>query len=365
MSEFYGSRLNTYLSYVFGLTQNHFRDPSLKHYLDICITNNSAADIQLNLTRNVIKNLTARLGEAIIGSICSSSNKIIVRDRVASSTGAVIAHELTHILGINHINDCGKQYEVHNKFLMNKDYNMYNHLWSHCISNQLNVLLEHKKSCLTCKKDCVLKLRYKPPTFLTSTNYQCYQLTNHNKSTLRSSAIPCRELNCNHTGYNIIHYYNWNDGTPCGENHVCYQGLCRKQPIENYKGTDGYWGQWQQPSHCKCGVSTYSRPCLGQSSGGKYCLGRKKKHVMCSFKFCSIQDNCNLFNKNFSLSFVPDTNIWRSTIGINNCQVYCVNSLTDRTFILRKKALDGTLCHNSGMCLGGVCRNIKFEKFVF
>lgn len=135
---------------------------------------------------------------------------------------------------------------------------------------------------------------------------------------------PCGRLWC--TGKSNGHlvcmtrHFPWADGTHCGDEKVCDQGICSgKQPL-NVKVSvkqgayfpelwlkkvivyilqltacfqvDGRWGKWGQFGSCSrtCGggVQLSKRECNNPvpSNGGKYCQGVRVKYRSCNLNHC-------------------------------------------------------------------------------
>lgn len=139
---------------------------------------------------------------------------------------------------------------------------------------------------------------------------------------------PCGRLWC--TGKSNGHlvcmtrHFPWADGTHCGDEQVCDQGICtgkrtqnvkvrhipldhycvvikdwslllqclQYSPIFVYFQVDGRWGKWGQFGSCSrtCGggVQLSKRECNNPvpSNGGKYCQGVRVKYRSCNLNRC-------------------------------------------------------------------------------
>ncbi|XP_040182159.1 A disintegrin and metalloproteinase with thrombospondin motifs 8 [Rana temporaria] len=329
------------------------------------------------------------LGVADIGTVCDPSKSCSVIEDDGLQAAYTLAHELAHVLSIPHdnSNNCRKVFgDLDRHHLMAPVFLQLNKSmpWSPCSAMHLTDFFESGHGdCLLDAPGRILDLPQDLPG--TSAQYdldnQCRQVFGkefcHCPNT-RPEDI-CAQLWCKIQEDQACHTKNgslpWADGTPCGDGHVCWEGICQEEedvlkPKVPVDGNWGTWGSWGECSRsCEGGVRFSYRECNNPEpeNGGKYCQGQRAIYESCNTQECPLQEKSfrevqcekyNIYNYtdrqgNF-IEWIPK---YSGVSPRDRCKLMCRARGGSEFNVFQPKVIDGTLCgpESLSVCVQGQC----------
>ncbi|XP_044005743.1 A disintegrin and metalloproteinase with thrombospondin motifs 20-like [Aphidius gifuensis] len=322
------------------------------------------------------------IGMAHLGTICNPDLSCTVVNDGPYSTAPIIAHELGHLLGMDHDshnNPCLKNDNNGSLHLMNyQATNIHPLMWSNCSDEYVTRFLESGGG------DCLLaeptekfdETRYRHLGQQYSLNKTCEiawgpgYYTNKLKDDEKCGKFRCYHKNEEMANIASHRWLTVSDGTTCGDNKICYEGECisanKMTPVNGGWSDYGDFGECSRT--CGGGIKIRYRYCNNPTPmyGGQYCLGKKKDYEICASNKCpggsqNFRDSqCAEFN-NKNLSSVGIQSIsanWKSDEAADDfCVLYCKNENKDSHY-LQNRVIDGTPCRGEDfhMCVHGVCK---------
>ncbi|KAG9351670.1 hypothetical protein JZ751_022921 [Albula glossodonta] len=285
------------------------------------------------------------LGMADVGTMCDSKRSCSVIEDDGLPSAFTTAHELGHVFNMPHDNVKACE-EVFGKL---KDNHMMTptlvqidrtNPWSACSAAIITDFLDSGHAFInmkdkvsqdereddvtgTEKGECLLDQPQKLlalPEVLPGTSYslsrQC-ELAFGEGSKPCPNMQSCSKLWCTGKARGQLvcqtRHFPWADGTSCGDDMLCFRGVCtNKNNVTNDK-VDGRWGKWGVFGSCSrtCGggVELAKRECNNPlpANGGKYCQGVRVKYRSCNLNPCPDtgksfrEEQCEAFN-GFSLN---------------------------------------------------------------
>ncbi|KAM4702878.1 A disintegrin and metalloproteinase with thrombospondin motifs 8 [Rhinophrynus dorsalis] len=329
------------------------------------------------------------LGVADIGTVCDPSKSCSVIEDDGLQAAYTLAHELGHVLSIPHDNskNCEKFFgELSKHHLMAHLFLQLNKSvpWSPCSAMHLTDFFDSGHGdCLLDAPSRSLELPEELPG--TSIQYdldsQCRQVFGKEFShcpNTRQEDI-CAQLWCQIQGKHECHTKNgslhWVDGTSCGAQRVCLDGVCQAEeevirPKVPVDGNWGSWGSWGECSRsCGGGVRYSFRDCNDPEpqNGGKYCKGQRAIYESCNTMECSVQEQsfreqqCGKYNSyNYTdvqgnlLEWIPK---YSGVSPRDRCKLVCRARGRSEFKVFQPKVIDGTLCgpDSLSVCVQGQC----------
>ncbi|XP_077105471.1 A disintegrin and metalloproteinase with thrombospondin motifs 8-like isoform X2 [Ranitomeya variabilis] len=326
------------------------------------------------------------LGVADIGTVCEPSKSCSVIEDDGLQAAYTLAHELAHVLSIPHdnSNNCWKvfgdldQHHLMAPLLLRLNKSMP---WSPCSAMHLTDFFDSGYgNCLLDTPGTSLILPVEPPG--RSARYdldnQCRQVFGEEFSHCANTRQDdvCSQLWCKVMDETVCHTKNgslpWADGTPCGQRHICWDGVCQVEDevLPPQVPVDGNWGSWNPWGECSrsCGggVRFSYRECNDPQphNGGKYCQGLRAKYESCSTQECppgekSFRDlQCEIHN--FSDRH-GNLKVWLPKYsGVSprdRCKLMCQERGGSEFKVFQSKVVDGTLCgpDSLSVCVQGQC----------
>ncbi|XP_033167577.1 A disintegrin and metalloproteinase with thrombospondin motifs 9 isoform X1 [Drosophila mauritiana] len=370
--------------------QTHSSNEMLKHFCQFINQSGYERDTAMLITREPIcgsvpGKICHMLGLAELGTVCSSSSCSIVQD-TGLPTAFTMAHELGHILNMNHDDDDKCMPYVtrqnNNKVLHIMSSVMGIHMhpwsWSKCSRHFVSEFLEKTdKSCLETSVGAHIPYgTERLPGEIYSLDAQC-QLSFGNDFGYCPTDEECKRLWCNRTSGNSNEQcassnLPWADGTPCGSSgHWCQRGRCVSNKHGYGRQVNGGWGPWTPFTPCSLtcggGVQESRRECNQPvpENGGKYCTGSRKKYRSCNTHQCPPgsmdprEQQCYAMNgRNMNIPGVnPDTK-WVPKYEKDACKLFCRMDMKVTYFMLKSMVTDGTSCavDSFDKCVNGICR---------
>ncbi|KAG9482143.1 A disintegrin and metalloproteinase with thrombospondin motifs 8 [Eleutherodactylus coqui] len=326
------------------------------------------------------------LGVADIGTICEPSKSCSVIEDDGLQAAYTLAHELAHVLSIPHDNssNCRKMFgELDKHHLMAPLFLQLNKSmpWSPCSAMHLTEFFESGHgSCLLDKPGNSFDLPLELPGALArySLDNQCRQVFGKEFShcpNTRQEDI-CSQLWCKLQDELLCHTKNgslpWADGTQCGEQQVCWNGVCQaeEEVLKPQVQVDGNWGIWSPWGACSrsCGGGIHFsyRECNDPQpqNGGKYCQGLRAKYESCSTQECPTEEKsfrdfqCGIYNSRDRhgnlIEWIPK---YSGVSPRDRCKLICQARGESEFKVFRSKVVDGTLCgpDSLSMCVHGQC----------
>ncbi|TRY98270.1 hypothetical protein DNTS_000614 [Danionella cerebrum] len=340
------------------------------------------------------------LGMADVGTMCDPKRSCSVIEDDGLPSAFTTAHELGHVFSMPHDNvkACEdvfgtlKDNHMMSPTLIQIDHNTP---WSVCSAAIITDFLDSGHGdCLLDQPQKLLTLPEDPPGVSYSLSRQC-ELAFGSGSKPCPYMQPCSKLWCtgNAKGQLVCQtrHFPWADGTSCGNNKLCYRGICTEKQNTTKEKIDGRWGRWDVYGPCSrtCGggVQLAKRGCNNPipENGGKYCQGLRVKHRSCNLDPCRDtgksfrEEQCEAFN-GFSLNTnrLSPSVVWvpkYSGVSVKDrCKLICRANGTGYFYALAQKVVDGTPCSpdTSALCVQGKCikagcdgklsSNMKFDK---
>ncbi|CAG02879.1 unnamed protein product [Tetraodon nigroviridis] len=341
MVQFHGSDLKHYLLTLMSVAARLYKHPSILNFINIAVvkiviiseedkgpkvSGNAAMTLrnfctwQKKLNKNTDKHpeywdtaiLFTRqdlcgastcdtLGMADVGTMCDSKRSCSVIEDDGLPSAFTTAHELGHVFNMPHDNvkACADVFgKLQDNHMMSPTLIQINRTspWSPCSAAIITEFLDSGHG------ECLLDQPQKPlvlPDVQPGASYgidrQCELAFGEGSKPCPFIQPPCGRLWC--TGKSNGHlvcmtrHFPWADGTQCGNDQVCEQGICSDRQLQNAK-VDGRWGKWGQFGSCSrtCGggVQLSRRECNNPvpSNGGKYCQGVRVKYRSCNLNHC-------------------------------------------------------------------------------
>ncbi|KAI8045293.1 hypothetical protein M5D96_001473 [Drosophila gunungcola] len=325
------------------------------------------------------------LGLAELGTVCSERSCSIVQD-TGLPTAFTMAHELGHILSMNHDDDdkCVPYVTRHNNnkqlHIMSSVMGIHMHpwSWSKCSRHFVSEFLEKtEKSCLeTSVGEHIPYGTKRLPGEIYSLDNQC-QLSFGNDFGYCPTDEECRRLWCKRASGGPNEQCRssnlpWADGTPCGNSgHWCQKGRCVSNKHGYGRKVNGGWGPWTPYTPCSLtcggGVQESRRECNHPvpEHDGKYCTGSRKKYRSCNTHQCpegsmdSREQQCYDMNgRDMNIPGVNPATKWVPKYQKDACKLFCRIDKKVTYFMLKSKVTDGTSCavDSFDKCVNGICR---------
>uniref|UniRef100_A0A8C2XA61 ADAM metallopeptidase with thrombospondin type 1 motif 15 n=1 Tax=Cyclopterus lumpus TaxID=8103 RepID=A0A8C2XA61_CYCLU len=322
------------------------------------------------------------LGMADVGTMCDPKRSCSVIEDDGLPSAFTTAHELGHVFNMPHDNvrACEDVFgKLQDNHMMSPTLIQINRTrpWSPCSAAIITEFLDSGHG------ECLLDQPQKPlflPEVLPGTSYilnrQCELAFGEGSKPCPFMQPPCGRLWC--TGKSNGHlvcmtrHFPWADGTHCGDNQVCHQGVCSHKQIRNVK-VDGRWGRWGPFGSCSrtCGggVQLSKRECINPvpSNGGKYCQGVRVKFRSCNLNRCADtgknyrEEQCATSGRSFNSNRIDPSVVWvpkYSGVSTDDrCKLICRANGTGYFYVLAPKVVDGTPCSpdSTGVCVQGKC----------
>ncbi|XP_076380683.1 A disintegrin and metalloproteinase with thrombospondin motifs 7 [Megalopta genalis] len=320
------------------------------------------------------------LGLAYVGTVCAPNKAGAINEDTGLTLGITVAHELGHSLGCAHDeggpNACPPQDSDQSYYVMSPYIFFFTIRWSPCSTKFMTELFSEGLG------DCLSNNPRNPPEnfkfpnmlpgAMYDSDYQCNMVLPGSKHCLASEG-ECERLWCTKEDKCVTQGTGVADGTKCGESKWCIHKKCVDMGTRP-KAVHGGWGEWGPMSKCSrtCGggLKTSERECNKPypSSGGRYCIGERKKLAICNTQPCDPTKppiravQCTLYNK---VKVFADGILytWRPHVDKDfPCALFCVNEKNVRTRV-NPQANDTTPCRpgTNDMCIGGVCRKVSCD----
>ncbi|XP_030633969.1 A disintegrin and metalloproteinase with thrombospondin motifs 15 [Chanos chanos] len=349
------------------------------------------------------------LGMADVGTMCDPKRSCSVIEDDGLPSAFTTAHELGHVFSMPHDNvrACeeafGKLKDNHmmSPTLIQIDRNSP---WSVCSAAIVTDFLDSGHGdCLLDQPQKLLAL----PESLPGTSYglsrQC-ELAFGAGSKPCPYMQPCTKLWCTGKARGQLvcqtRHFPWADGTSCGNNKLCFRGVCTDKHNTIDEKVDGQWGKWSLFGSCSrtCGggVQLAKRDCNNPipKNGGKYCQGLRVRHRSCNLEPCKDlanlhfmslagksfrEEQCAAFNGvSLNSNRLTSSVVWVPKYsGVSpkdRCKLICRANGTGYFYVLAPKVVDGTPCSpdTSAVCVQGKCikagcdgklnSNMKYDK---
>ncbi|XP_051522351.1 A disintegrin and metalloproteinase with thrombospondin motifs 15-like [Myxocyprinus asiaticus] len=340
------------------------------------------------------------LGMADVGTMCDPKRSCSVIEDDGLPSAFTAAHELGHVFSMPHDNvkACEEVFgKLKDNHMMSPTLIQIDHHspWSICSAAIITDFLDSGHGdCLLDQPQKLLALPEDPPGVSYSLSRQC-ELAFGAGSKPCPYMQPCSKLWCTGKAKQQLvcqtRHFPWADGTNCGNNKLCYRGICTDKQNATSVKVDGRWGRWGPYGPCSrtCGggVQLAKRDCNNpvSANGGKYCQGLRVKHRSCNLELCKEsgksfrEEQCEAFNGfNLNTNRLSPSVVWvpkYSGVSVKDrCKLICRANGTGYFYVLAQKVVDGTPCSpdTSAVCVQGKCikagcdgklsSDMKFDK---
>ncbi|KAL3280841.1 hypothetical protein HHI36_004070 [Cryptolaemus montrouzieri] len=344
------------------------------------IRNPNHHDIAVLLTRHDLCGENATKcgleGLAYVGTPCTTDEPCAINEDSGLILSIVLTHELGHVMGCSHDapDDSGcesKDPKDGSNYVMAPFVSLYTIRWSTCSRAFMTTLFESDLG--ECLNDEPQTSLYKQTNILPGVVYdaqaQCEITYPGSTYEIYDPEKFCELTYCKTSPTSIQSTgHPYADGTKCGENKWCYHLKCI-QVGERPEAVNGGWGKWTTPTQCSrtCGggTSTSTRECNNPTpaSGGRYCLGDRRKVTTCNMQPCPQgstpfrEVQCTKHN---GKPLNGRTYNWKPYLNKEEpCVLYCLNE--ENVFHkLEPRTIDGTPCRpgTKDMCVAGACTKV-------
>ncbi|KAI4905184.1 hypothetical protein NFI96_013898 [Prochilodus magdalenae] len=345
------------------------------------------------------------LGVADVGTMCDPKRSCSVIEDNGLQAAFTVAHELGHVLSMPHDDskNCEKHFgHVAQPHIMASIFNGFSKLspWSPCSAFYVTEFFDNGYGdCLLDAPEKAVPLPTELPGLTFSLDLQCQQIFGEGFSYCRNSSDDevCSQLWCQQEGQSVCTTRNgtlpWADGTECGSNKSCLDGVCTAteevmKPKVSVDGGWGEWGSWQQCSRsCGGGVMFSYRDCdqPAPQNGGGYCVGQRMKYRSCNTQACENshgvrfrEEQCEKYNNPNHFDIHGNIKQWiPKYAGVSprdRCKLFCKARGSSEFRVFEAKVIDGTTCgpDTTSICIQGQCikagcdleigSNKKFDK---
>ncbi|GCB62131.1 A disintegrin and metalloproteinase with thrombospondin motifs 8-like [Scyliorhinus torazame] len=328
------------------------------------------------------------LGVADDGTICHTSRSCAVIEDDGLQAAYTIAHELGHELSMPHDDSktCDKLFGQMGKNHMMAP--LFIHLnrtlpWSPCSAFHITEFFNNGHgNCLLDAPAYSVPLPTELPGQTYDLDTQCRQVfgEEYRHCPNTSDSDVCSQLWCRIEDQPMCHTRNgslpWGDGTPCGQNKICVDGVCLgSDEVTTLKvvvqGSWGSWNPWGECSRtCGGGVQFSFRECNDPvpQNGGKYCEGQRTRYRTCNTQDCPNnngksfrEEQCEKYNSRNYKDFVGNTINWLPKYsGVSprdRCKLFCRDRGNTEFKVFESKVIDGTSCgpDTTSICVQGQC----------
>ena len=381
---------------------SNYRDPLIT-YKDPQKSLNSICNWAGNHDRNKKYDMTVFLtrhdfgpaGYAPVGGMCQSAQRrsCSLNQEDGFSSAFVIAHEMGHVLGLEHDGENGNIcYEAVNfesimAPVVKSTFRRYE--WSRCSKKTLQRLLPTYR-CLQDQptwKDWGMRAKY--PGEMYSLDEQCKYDFGETFGVCKmfGNKDPCAQLWCadrRNPQFCKTKKGPPLDGTICARNRQCFKGRCvhshhttAKRPVN---GGWSNWSSWDRCSRtCDGGLQYRRRTCTAPvpMNGGQDCVGDGLDPRICNSQPCRNhlgkiklvdyrQQQCTSFDNSILYSgklhdwYALENTKIKSRTPVEKCELVC-RSKDVPAYNMGDPVKDGTRCSyldDYGICVQGVCQNM-------
>ncbi|KAL6470950.1 hypothetical protein MHYP_G00196000 [Metynnis hypsauchen] len=328
------------------------------------------------------------LGVADVGTMCDPKRSCSVIEDNGLQTAFTVAHELGHVLSMPH--DDSKNCERHfghvaQHHIMASVFNGFSKMspWSPCSAFYVTEFFDSGYGdCLLDAPEKVMPLPTELAGLTFSLDRQCQQIFGEGFSYCRNSSADelCSQLWCQQEGQSVCTTRNgslpWADGTECGPNNSCLDGVCTaiEEVMRPKVSVDGGWGEWrpwQQCSRsCGGGVMFSYRECDQPTpqNGGSYCEGQRVRYRSCNTQACENshgkrfrEEQCEKYNNPNHFDIHGNIKQWiPKYAGVSprdRCKLFCRARGSSEFRVFEAKVTDGTTCgpDTTSVCVQGQC----------
>ncbi|XP_076257637.1 A disintegrin and metalloproteinase with thrombospondin motifs 7-like [Rhynchophorus ferrugineus] len=319
-------------------------------------------------------------GLANIGSACSTDGKAgsINEDRGLGHLTVIIAHEIGHLLGLDHdelVKPCNVTDTDGAHYVMSPYIHTFTTKWSPCSRNDLKLFFDaNLGECLNDEPSISLYPYVDHmPGVVFDADEQCRIVYPESRGACRTPGLDfCSYFTCmvrNNTSCTGVKGEGPVDGTKCGENKWCYKQKCVPMGSRP-EAINGGWSDWNEWSACSrtCGggIAFQERTCDNPSPAnrGKYCTGDRKRMKLCNVQLCPENSTpyrefqCEQQNLKPS-PLDQQHHKWSATYNFDvPCSLICFTK--DLGLYDFESVKDGTLCKpgTRDVCISGVCRPV-------
>ncbi|KAL7831671.1 hypothetical protein AOLI_G00292190 [Acnodon oligacanthus] len=328
------------------------------------------------------------LGVADVGTMCDPKRSCSVIEDNGLQAAFTVAHELGHVLSMPH--DDSKNCERHfghvaQHHVMASVFNGFSKMspWSPCSAFYVTEFFDNGYGdCLLDAPEKVMPLPTELAGLTFSLDRQCQLIFGEGFSyCLNSSADElCSQLWCQQEGQSVCTTRNgslpWADGTECGPNNSCLDGVCTaiEEVMRPKVSVDGGWGEWrpwQQCSRsCGGGVMFSYRECDQPTpqNGGSYCEGQRVRYRSCNTQACENshgkrfrEEQCEKYNNPSHFDIHGNIKQWiPKYAGVSprdRCKLFCRARGSSEFRVFEAKVTDGMTCgpDTTSICVQGQC----------
>ncbi|KAG7484809.1 hypothetical protein MATL_G00054810 [Megalops atlanticus] len=328
------------------------------------------------------------LGVADVGTMCDPKRSCSVIEDNGLQAAFTMAHELGHVLSMPHDDskNCERMFgHLGAHHLMAPFFIHLNKTlpWSPCSALYITEFFDNGHGdCLLDMPESIMPLPTELPGQTYSLDHQCQQMFGegfvHCPNT--SDSDICSQLWCREKGEPQCITKNgslpWADGTACGTNRTCLNGVCTGadealQPKAVMDGGWAEWGPWGKCSRtCGGGVEFSRRECTHPEpqNGGKYCEGQRVKYQSCNTQACESssgksfrEEQCEKYNSVNYLNINGNIKQWiPKYAGVSprdRCKLFCRARGSSEFKVFESKVIDGTTCgpDTTSVCVQGQC----------
>ncbi|XP_061106205.1 A disintegrin and metalloproteinase with thrombospondin motifs 8-like [Conger conger] len=337
------------------------------------------------------------LGVADVGTMCDPKRSCSVIEDNGLQAAFTLAHELGHVLSMPHDDSKTCEWLFGNQGGHHLMAPFFVHLnktlpWSPCSALYITEFFDSGHGdCLLDVPGMTVPLPAEVPARAFSLDVQCQQVfggeLEHCPNT--SDTDVCSKLWCRERGQLQCLTKNgslaWADGTPCGSNRTCLNGVCVGaeevlQPKVVIDGGWGPWGPWGDCSRtCGGGVEFSHRDCTHPEpqDGGRYCEGQRVKYQSCNTRPCGNnkgksfrEEQCEKYNSVGDLDIHGNIRQWiPKYAGVaprDRCKLFCRVRGGSEFRVFESKVIDGTTCgpDTTSVCVLGQCVKAGCDRVI-